>query len=280
MAAEVAEQVAGAGAGHAEGAFNAGDHIFHHIMDSQTLELPFVGEVHLPTLHIGSYALPITRTVVMMWTACAVVILLTVIVTRRRRTIPNRAQSLVELMVVFIRDDVARNTIGAHADRYVPYLLTTFFLILTCNLLGLVPYASTPTGNIGVTAGLALIAFVMTQAAGIREYGVLHHLRNLVPPGLPLWLMPIMIVIEIISVFTKPFALCVRLFANMTAGHVVVLSLFSIVFILKSVSAGFFLSVPFALFIDCIELLVALLQAYIFTMLTALFIGMSAHPAH
>ena len=278
MAAEVAEQVAGAE--HAEGAFNAGDHIFHHIMDSQTLELPFVGEVHLPTLHIGPYALPITRTVVMMWIACAIVTLLTLVVTRRRRAIPGRTQSLVELMVVFIRDDVARNTIGAHADRYVPYLLTTFFMILTCNLLGLVPYASTPTGNIGVTAGLALIAFVMTQAAGIREHGVLHHLKNLVPPGLPLWLMPIMIIIEIISVFTKPFALCVRLFANMTAGHVVVLSLFSIVFILKSVTAGFFLSVPFALFIDCIELLVAFLQAYIFTMLTALFIGMSAHPAH
>jgi F-type H+-transporting ATPase subunit a len=280
MAAEVAGQVAGAAAGNAEGAFNAGDHIFHHIMDSQTLELPFIGEVQLPTLHIGPYSLPITRTVVMLWVACAIVVLLTVIVTRRRQTVPGRTQSLVELLVVFIRDDVARNTIGEHAERYVPYLLTTFFMILTCNLLGLVPYASTPTGNIGVTAGLAIIAFVMTQAAGIREYGVLHHLKNLVPPGLPLWLMPIMIIIEIISVFTKPFALCVRLFANMTAGHVVVLSLFSIVFILKSVSAGFFLSVPFALFIDCIELLVAFLQAYIFTMLTALFIGMSAHPAH
>src|SRR5262249_651791 len=119
-AGQVAEQVAGAehaAAEGAEGAFNAGDHIFHHILDSRTLGLPFLGEVHLPTLHIGGYALPITRTIVMMWVAAVIVILLTVLVTRRKRTVPGRTQSLVELLVVFIRDDVARKNIGEHGDK-------------------------------------------------------------------------------------------------------------------------------------------------------------------
>jgi F-type H+-transporting ATPase subunit a len=266
-------------AGHA-GEYNAGEQIFHHILDAQTIELPFVGEVHLPTLHLGGYALPITKHVVMMWAACAIILLVTWLATRRRSMIPGRVQSLVEVLVVFVRDELARRNIGAQGDRYVGYLLTTFFFILTCNLLGLVPYAATATSNIAVTAALAGMAFVMTQVAGIREHGFIAHCKNTVPHGLPLWLMPILIPVEILGMFTKPFALCVRLFANMTAGHVVILSLISLVFILKSVMVGLFLSLPFALFISGIELLVAFLQAYIFTMLTSLFIGMSVHPAH
>ncbi|HYV86828.1 MAG TPA: F0F1 ATP synthase subunit A [Patescibacteria group bacterium] len=278
MAAEVAGQVAGAE--HAEGAFNAGDHIFRHVVNSQHLELPFVGEVTLPTLHIGPLALPITKSVVMMWVASAILLLFAWLITRRRNTIPGRAQSLFEILVVFVRDDLARKNIGEHGDRYVPYLLTTFFFILTCNYLGLLPYASNATANINVTAALALIAFVMIQAAGIREYGVVHHFKNMVPSGVPMWLMPIMIPVEIMSMVVKPIALCLRLFANMTAGHLIIVAFITMVFILKSVLVGVFLSVPFALFINLIELLVAFLQAYIFTMLTSLFIGMSAHPAH
>jgi F-type H+-transporting ATPase subunit a len=124
------------------------------------------------------------------------------------------------------------------------------------------------------------MAFTMIQWGGIREYGVFGHFKNLVPPGMPAWLLPIMVPVEFLSLFTKPFALCVRLFANMTAGHVIILSLISLVFILKSVVVGAVLSVPFSLFISGIELLVAFLQAYIFTMLTSLFIGMSVHPQH
>ncbi len=149
-----------------------------------------------------------------------------------------------------------------------------------CNLLGLVPWGATATGNIGVTAALAGMAFLMIQWAGIREYGVIGHFKNLIPSGLPAWLLPIMIPVEILGMFTKPFALCIRLFANMTAGHVVILSLFGLIFILKQVWVGVVLSVPFALFINGIEILVGVLQAYIFTMLTSLFIGMSAHPQH
>jgi F-type H+-transporting ATPase subunit a len=266
-------------AGHG-GSYDAGEAILHHIIDAQTLELPPFGAIRLPALHVGPYDLPITRHVVMMWVASLVVLALCWSATRRRRMVPGRVQSLVELAVVFVRDELGRKNIGPHGDRYVPYLLTTFVFILACNLLGLVPWAATATSNISVTGGLALLAFLMVQAAGIREHGFAGHWKNLVPHGLPAWLLPIMLPVEIMGMLTKPFALCVRLFANMTAGHVVILALISLVFILKSAWVGVFLSVPFALFISGIELLVAFLQAYIFTMLTSLFIGMSVHPAH
>jgi F-type H+-transporting ATPase subunit a len=164
--------------------------------------------------------------------------------------------------------------------------LTAFFFILTCNLLGLVPSMATATGNISVTAGLAGVAFVMIQAGGIREYGVIKHFKNLVPPGLPLWLIPIMFALEILSMLIKPFALCIRLFANMMAGHVVILAFISLIFILSAMFSPVVgvavspLAVGFALFVNLLEMFVALLQAYIFTMLTAQFIGMSVHPAH
>jgi F-type H+-transporting ATPase subunit a len=158
--------------------------------------------------------------------------------------------------------------------------MTTFFFILTCNYLGMLPYMSSAASNINVTGALALAAFVMIQAAGIREHGVVHHFKNMIPSGVPAWLLPIMIPVEIMSMIVKPVALCLRLFANMTAGHLIIVAFITMVFILKSILVGVFLSVPFALFINLIELLVAFLQAYIFTMLTSLFIGMSAHPAH
>jgi F-type H+-transporting ATPase subunit a len=278
--AEAAVPGAASAAHGTGGAFDAGESILRHISDSQTLDLPPFGEIHLPTLHLGPYALPITRHVVMMWIASILILLVLWLANRRPSLAPKGLQNLVEMIVVFVRDELARRNIGPHGDRFVPYLLSTFVFILTCNLLGLVPYAAAATGNIGVTAGLAGMAFLTTQFAGIREYGLVGHFRNLVPPGLPLWLMPIMIPVEILGMFTKPFALCVRLFANMTAGPVIILSLISLVYILKSAWVGAFLSVPFALFINGIEILVAFLQAYIFTMLTSLFIGMSVHPAH
>ena len=141
----------------------------------------------------------------------------------------------------------------------------------------MVPYGATATGNISVTGALALMAFMMIQGAGVREYGLVGHFKHLVPQGVPLWLAPIMIPVEIIGMLAKPFALCIRLFANMMGGHVVILSLLGLIFILGSVFVVP-ISVGFALFISLLELLVAFIQAYIFTMLTSLFIGMSVHP--
>ncbi len=279
-AAAIGEEAAAHGA-HAAGApFDAGQMIFHHILNAQEIELPWIGVVRLPTLHLGPLALPITKHVVMMWAASAIILLVLLIAVRRRSPVPKGLHNAMEMMIVFVRDELARKNIPEHGDRFVPYLLSTFMFILVCNLLGLVPYGATATGNIGVTAGLAAFAFVMIQAAGVREHGFLGHFRNLVPHGMPFWLLPIMIVVEVMGMFAKPFALCVRLFANMTGGHVVIVSLFSLVFILRHVWVGAVLSVPFALFISGIEILVAFLQAYIFTMLTSLFIGMSVHPQH
>jgi F-type H+-transporting ATPase subunit a len=274
---DVAHQAAETGAE----SFNAGHLIMHHILDSREIEIPFTSRViHLPEIHLGPLDISITRNVVMMWIASALLVLLFSLAARRaKEPVPRGIRGLLEVLIVFLRDEVARKMIGPEADRYLSYLLTTFFFILSCNLLGLIPGMSTATSSISVTATLALIAFVMIQVGGIREHGFVHHFKNLVPHGLPAWLLPVMIPVEILGMFTKPFALCVRLFANMTAGHVVILSLISIIFILKTAfMAG--VSVPFVLFIYMLELGVCFLQAYIFTMLTSLFIGMAVHPAH
>jgi len=169
--------------------------------------------------------------------------------------------------------------LGEEGKHYLPFLLTVFFFILFCNLLGLIPYAGTATGNVSVTAALALIALSMIQLGGIRQHGLAHHFKNLVPHGIPVWLLPIMIPVEVMGQLTKPFALCIRLYANMTAGHIVIYSLLGLIFLFKSLVVAP-VSVGFALFISVLELFVAFLQAYIFTMLTSLFMGMAIHPEH
>jgi len=161
---------------------------------------------------------------------------------------------------------------GPGGVRYMPYLLTTFFFILTMNLMGLIPYGASATANVSVTGGLAIIAFVMIQAAAIRSQGVGHYLAHLTG-GVHWALWPIMVPIEILGLFTKPFALCIRLFANMTGGHIVIVSLIGLIFLFQSyiiaiAPAGFVVGIMF------LELFVAFLQAYIFTMLTSLFMGL------
>jgi len=232
--------------------------------------------------------LSITKHVVMMWAAAVIILIIGWLSARKKgELVPTGLRNAIEVVVRFIRNEIARKSIhGADADRYTPYLISTFFFILTCNLLGLVPGMGTATGNISVTAALALMAFVMIQFAGIRNYGPIKHFANLVPSGLPMWLIPLMFALELLSMIVKPFALCVRLFANMMAGHVVILAFISLIFIFgQTYSAPVAwatspVAVGFALFVHFLELLVSTVQAYIFTMLTATFIGMSSHPAH
>ena len=267
--------------------FDPGGSILHHILDSNYLEVPIVNyKIPLPQIHLpealGGFDISITKHVVMMWIVCGILLVaFTVAARRRSEAVPHGLRNALEVMMAYMRDEVARKSIPEGADRFVGYLMTTFFFILTCNLLGLVPGMATATGNISVTAALALMAFFMIQLGGIREYGVIQHFKNLVPPGLPMWLVPVMFALELLSTFIKPFALCIRLFANMMAGHVVILAFISLIFILSEFwYAVAPLSVAFALFVYLLEILVAFLQAYIFTMLTAQFIGMSVHPAH
>lgn len=267
---------------HATEAFDPGASIMHHILDSKEFELPFLDAVPLPQIHVFGQDLSITKHVLMMWLAASILLFLFYRAARQvRHPVPRGLRNMLEVLIVFIRDEVGRKSIPHHADRFTGYLLTTFFFILTCNLLGLVPLMSAATGNISVTATLALIAFSVIQYSGIKEFGLIKHLKNLVPHGLPLVLAPVMFFLEFLSMFIKPFALCIRLFANMMAGHVVILAFISLIFILNQVwYAVAPLSVAFALFVNVLEILVALIQAYIFTMLTAQFIGMSVHPAH
>ena len=280
------EAVAQAGE-HASEAFDPGASILHHILDAHEIEVPFTQlEIHLPTLHLpealGGLDVSITKHVVMMWLASAILLGAFVLAGRRRgEPVPRGLRNVLEVVIVFLRDEVARKAISHGADRFVGYLMSTFFFILACNLFGLIPGAATATGNISVTASLAVMAFLVIHFGGIREYGLLGHVKNIVPPGLPLWLVPIMFVLEVLTTFIRPFALCIRLFANMMAGHIVILAFVSLIFILKQVWwAVAPVSVSFTLFVYTLEVMVAILQAYIFTMLTAQFIGMSVHPAH
>lgn len=201
---------------------------------------------------------------------------------------PKGIQSFFEPIIVFIRDDVAKTYLHEHAPRFIPYLLTLFFFIWFSNLFGLTPFNSNITGNISVTASLAVLTFLITQFNGSKDHW--KHVFN--TPGVP-WVLkfgiPLMPVVEIIGLFTKPFALAIRLFANITAGHFMVLGIIGMIFILsnggQNVAAGITIapfSVLLTLGIFCLEMIVAIIQAYIFTLLTAVFIGMAleTHDDH
>lgn len=235
-----------------------------------------------PGLSEGCLDLSPTKHVMMMLIASALLLLLFVLGTHKDKNqlVPRgRLANALELLVLFVRDELAIKNIGPkEGPRYVPYLLSVFFFILFVNLLGLFPWMATATGNIGVTVSLAMITFFFTQAASIRAAGFFGYLKHLTG-GVHWTLWPIMIPVEILGLFTKPFALTMRLFANMLAGHVVIFFLLGLIFIMGSVAwAG--IAVPFAFAIYLLEIFVGFLQAYIFTMLSALFIGMGVAMGH
>ena len=263
--------------------------LIHHVQDSHQLELPFFGHVALPRfepLHIAGLTIDfsITKHVVFLWVAAALLVVMAIIAARqnRRNKVPAGFGNLMEVLLQFTRDEIVIPNMGTGGVKYMPYLLTTFFFILIMNLLGLIPYCASATGNVSVTAGLAVIAFIMIQAAAIRSQGIGHYLAHLTG-GVHWALWPIMIPIEILGLFTKPFALCIRLFANMTGGHIVIVSLIGLIFIFKSyvIAVG---PLGFILGINFLEIFVAVLQAYIFTMLTSLFMGLGmqaqSHDEH
>jgi F-type H+-transporting ATPase subunit a len=187
---------------------------------------------------------------------------------------PKGIQSWLEPIILFVRDDIATPNLGKHTNKYMPYLLTVFFFIWFNNMLGLIPFfpgGANVTGNIAVTMVLSVITFVLTNINAKKAYW-----SHIFLPHVPLWLYPLMIPVEIIGIFTKPFALMIRLFANITAGHILVLSLVCLAILFKSFAVGF-ATTPLIVFISAIELLVAFLQAFIFTILSALFIGMAVN---
>lgn len=207
---------------------------------------------------------------------------------RRGARAPKGLQSLLEPVILFIRDDVAKSSIGEkNYEKYLPYLLTLFFFIFFNNLLGLVPIfpgGANITGNLAVTGVMAVFTFLITTFSGNRNYW--KHIFN--TPGVPWWLkvpIPLMPVVEIMGIFTKPFVLMVRLFANIAAGHIIILGFVSLIFIFGNISAGLgygvsVVSLTFMLFMGLLELLVAFIQAYVFTLLSALYFGMATEEHH
>ena len=263
---------------------NVGEFIMHHVQNSNEWNI-FGWHVHLPHFEpvnfLGmSIDLSITNHVIMLWIAALFLILLLKFSFKRGRYIPAGFASVLEMLILFIRDEVAIANLGEEDGRkFTPLIATFFFFILTCNLMGLIPLFSTPTGNINVTAALASVTFITGQLFGIKRSGFLGYMKSLIPSGVPWWLIPLMFVIEIMGLLAKHFALVVRLFANMIAGHIVFFVLLSLIILFKS----FFiapLSISFAVFVDLLEILVAFIQAYVFTILSTLFIGMAIHPEH
>jgi F-type H+-transporting ATPase subunit a len=263
--------------------------MMHHVTDGYVLEYPgvchgaFAWNCHVDlkqvfgdalVFQVGGTRVDMTpsKHLVMMWLATALLMLVVLVAVGKRNVVPRGLYNFVETLVQFVRNEIAVRNMGeAEADRFVPYLVTAFFFILFLNLFGLIPYAATATGNLSVTLVMALFTFVITQYAQIKAQGIGGWLAHLTG-GVHWLLWPIMIPVEILGLFTKPFALTIRLFANMIAGHIVILSLIGLIFALGSpwVAIG---SVPMALAIFLLELFVAFVQAYIFTMLSSLFIG-------
>ena len=219
----------------------------------------------------------ITKTVLMVVVTALLMIFIFGGIARsyKNSLVPTGAGKILEPLILFIRDDIAKPNIGAKYQKYMSYLLTIFFFILFLNVFGLLPFGINVTGNIAITAALAIFTFLITQFTANKNYW--QHIFWM--PGLPLPMKIVMMPIEIIGMFIKPFALLIRLFANMTAGHIVIMSLIAMIYVFKNVIAG--VAFPFLTFVlYLLEILVAFLQAYIFTMLSAVYFGMANEEHH
>ena len=296
--------VQGGGAATQSGGGNAtpdlGGMLMHHLSDGKTLEFEILGRgwtLTLPDwepLHIGSLTLDLSPTKHVVFVVVAAVLLVLVFIPigramtdRYTDSAPKGLANAMEALVVYFRDEVVRRNIGHGGDAYTPYILTIFFFILAMNMVGLIPFGATPTGNLSVTGALALVTFFVVEISGMRALGFKGYMGTIfyAPPGLPkagqAVLMLILTPVEFMGKLTKPFALMIRLFANMTAGHTLVLSLIGMIFMFAHLTIGKFLiagaSMSMVLGVMVLEVFVAFLQAYIFAMLSAVFIGLIRH---
>jgi F-type H+-transporting ATPase subunit a len=260
----------------------------HNLVEYNGYKLDEHGKVMSTDPDEKIYDFSITKNVAQMLFISVILILVFTSVarayTRNGTAAPRGMQTFFELLIVFVRDDVVKPSLGKKTGKFLPYLLTLFFFIWFLNMMGLVPGSANVTGNIAVTMVLALLTMIITNVNGNKHYW--GHIFWM--PGVPTWLkLSIMPLVEVLSIFTKPFALMIRLFANITAGHIIILSIVSLIFMFgeQSKGAGFGVSVistAFGVFLFFLELLVAFIQAYIFTMLTSLFIGQAVeeHEEH
>jgi F-type H+-transporting ATPase subunit a len=295
------------------GGFDAGEVIIGHVSNSSH-QTPLI---HLPT--VFGIDLSVTKHVFMLWLVAATIFVVITAIVRRYvkdgKLVPSGGANLLEVAVDFIRDGVARPNLGDKwTDRWTPLLLTFFLFILAANLAGLIPIfdvlglvdhyllhtadgsfvkrlihgSATATGNYNVTAGLAMVSFFAVIVAGTKAHGFVKHWKNLVPHGMPWPLYFLLIPMEILSLLVRPFALTMRLAANMTGGHIALMAIMSFVFIFAAklggaavgMATGVVFSVPLSVGISALEIIVVLVQAYVFTLLTAVFIGMAIHAHH
>jgi len=274
---------------------NLSDFILHHIVNGHqwhvlpsvewaVIELPAPLSLHVAMLLIGAvFTFLLARTAVR----------------RVGHLAAGPVGSMVEVLLLYIRDEVARPNIGKHdADKWVPFLATCFFFILVLNLMGLVPLFAGATANISVTLALSVMVFAVFNIAGILRNGFFHYVKNLIPSGVPVWVLPILAPIEIISLFIRAFSLTIRLFANMAAGHIMILVITGLITILSpmvshslqgalpgladplAVALMAPLPLAFLLFVLVIKVGVCFLQAFVFTFLSSLYIGGALHQEH
>jgi len=302
--------------GHKSGTVleQVGENIIHHVSNS-SLDHPLI---HFPTFFGIDFS--VTKHVFMLWVVATLVSIVIIIPVQRylkkKKPIPTGWMNVIESVVTFIRDSIVRPNVGTkHSDTWAPMILTFFFFILFANGIGLVPLfdilgavnrfifdipkadhhnfvnsllhgGATVTGNFNVTAGLATLTFMSIIVAGTKAHGFLNHWKNLVPKGLAIPVYIILIPIEIIGMFVKPFALTMRLAANMTGGHIALLAILSFMAIFAEMSTNAIgigtaiFSVPMAAAISGLEIIVVLVQAYVFTLLSAVFIGMAINVHH
>jgi F-type H+-transporting ATPase subunit a len=294
----------------ASGTFNAGEVIIGHVSNGPH---PLI---HLPPVFGIDFS--VTKHVLMLWIVATVLFLVVTLTVRKflrqDRPVPTGFMTVLEIIVEFVRDSIVEPNMGRKWTKvWTPTLLTVGLFILSANLIGIIPIfdvlglvnhaihpseesflaqvvhgGTTATGNFNVTAALATISFFLIIIAGSRAHGFVKHFKNLVPGGVPVFVYPILIPIEIMGMFVRPFALMARLAANMTGGHIALLAIISFVFIFAQqfsavvgVAVGAFLSVPLAVGIMALEAIVVVpVQAYVFTLLTAVFIGMAIHAHH
>jgi len=288
--------------GGTEGSPDLQGMLMHHLLDGRELEFQVLGKgftvdltrFAIPPIHLGPLTIDLSPTKHIVFVVLAALLCLAVFIPMARAMrgkyhgrAPSGLANAMEAMILYFRDEVVRRNIGHGADAYTGYILTLFFFILAMNLFGIVPFGSTPTGNFMVTGALALVTFIVVEISGLRTLGFSGYMKTIfyAPPGLNPVGQAIMLVIltpvEFLGKLTKPFALMIRLFANMLAGHTLVLSMLGMIFMFATIGpakwgiAGASLGMVWGIML--LEVFVAFLQAYIFAMLTAVFIGLIRH---
>jgi F-type H+-transporting ATPase subunit a len=251
---------------------NVGETLMHHVVDQNAWQpLPFLKPIQLHDIKIGSFTIPVTKFVVMLLINALLLIGIFVGAFRKSTIVPSKGASFLEPVVYFVRDSIVYPAMGEEmGKKWLPYFYTLFFFILGANVLGIIPIFSTATGCLSVTAALAIISLILVLFMGIKKHGFLGYFANMIPKGLPLPIALFVFCIEVPVLFIRNAVLAIRLFANMIAGHLIISSLLLLIFLIHPLASV--VSVPIALGIDLLEVLIAGIQAMVFTMLTAIFI--------